>query len=185
MSLSTLANDIETNLKKIKDNLHILEQAKLHPETNNFNMEQLANNAITPLKTKVQNYLVENFKASGLKSRTGNLLKTVQGSNVWIVVKGSEFVLRYGFKRGEDAEIYKYGAAQIYGATRNANGISGGGKRKIKKGLTEQGVSHSVGVSVTPAHDFYRLTPGQFTDIRNQWAANMQQLQGGHHSLTH
>lgn len=178
--------NIEGKLDNLERAAATLERAKANPSSNNFNSEQRANNALQQLKPKILGYLTANLTASGIKSRSGHLLEAISQSKVWIVVKGSEYVLRFGYKPGLVNDVYVYGNSLNYGAVHNAGGVSAGGRRKIKK-QAKSGQSLGGGAYITPARGFYKLSSSQLGDVKVSLIAllnNSGQGQVGNFNLT-
>jgi hypothetical protein len=82
-------------------------------------MTTAANNAIQPFIGRIRSMLLQNFKASGIESDTGNLEKGVKTAHVWCNVnRDGQIVLLYGLGKDLKPEVYKYGQALASGAVR-------------------------------------------------------------------
>jgi hypothetical protein len=118
--------------------------------------------ATNSIASTLINYLKMNYSASGLNTRTGNLLNTISKSKVWYE-KGR---IRYSMPI-TSAKTAIYSNALQYGWTTGTKGVLGQKARKslkkfaVKKGTFEFGND----VKVVPPKPYYYITDFQMDAV--------------------
>lgn len=134
--------------------------------------EQILRSATQSLAPTVRNYLVSNYSANGLNTKSGTLKETVATSKVWYE-KGR---IRYSFPT-TSAKVATYGGAQQYGWVTGAKGVLGQkAKKSLKKSaLKQQRTSFGSDVKVVPPKPYYYVTDFQMDSLMLQLKAKVQE----------
>jgi hypothetical protein len=132
--------------------------------------EQVLRSATQSLAPTVRNYLVSNYGANGLNTKTGVLKATVAASKVWYE-KGR---IRYSFPT-TSAKVATYGGAQQYGWVTGAKGVLGQkAKKSLKKFGLKSGKAIFNNVKIVPPKPYYYVTDFQMDSLMLQLKARVQ-----------